>query len=391
MHAPSHTAALLQLGFRPFFLAGAAYAALAIPLWIAGLFGHLGGLHPAGGWLVWHQHEMLFGFGGAIIAGFLLTAVQNWTGVPGLSGRPLALLAGIWLAARLAWLLNAPLWLLIPLELAFFPAVAVSMAISLGKVRQTRNYPIVLVLVLLALANLLTLIGLSQENHGLLRQGAQSALWLVAALMTLIGGRVIPFFTSRGLGRDSQPQPIVWLDHALLAGSIALALLMLSGIGLQQQFWQAPLYALLAAGHGLRLLRWHDRGLWQVPLLWSLHLAYAWMLVALLAMVGWHLGWSIGFSQAIHLLAIGGMSGLILGMIARVTLGHTGRPLQPPASMSAAFVLINLAVPARVWLTGLWPQPGYWLAVLCWTLAFGLFLWHYAPMLVRPRIDGRPG
>jgi len=391
MHASSKPAALLQLGFRPFFLGGALYAALAIPLWIAGFFGHLGGLQPAGGWLIWHQHEMLFGFGGAIVAGFLLTAVQNWTGVPGLAGRPLALLAGIWLAARLAWLLNAPLWLLIPLDLAFFPAVAISMAISLGKVKQTRNYPIVLVLALLAVANLVALIGLQQGDYSLLRQGSQGALWLVVALMSLIGGRVIPFFTSRGLGRNTQPQPIEWLDNALLVGSIVLSLLMLSGFGLKQQLWQAPLYVLLAAGHGVRLLRWHDRGLWQVPLLWSLHLAYAWLVIALLAMTCWHLGWSIGFSQATHLLAIGSMSGLILAMTARVTLGHTGRPLQPPASMSVAFLFINLAVPARVWLTSVWPQPGYWVAAICWGIAFGLFLWHYAPMLTRMRIDGRPG
>src|SRR5690606_8680265 len=129
----------------------------------------------------------------------------------------------------------------------------------------------------------------------------------------------------------------------------------------------------------------------RVPLLWSLYVAYAWLIAALVAMASWHFGWGMRFSQATHLLSIGGMSGLILAMIARVTLGHTGRPLVPPGAMSIAFVLVNLAVPARVWMTVAWPAPGFWLAALCWSGAFGLFVWHYAPMLTRPRVDGRPG
>lgn len=381
---------LFALGFRPLFLAGSLFAVLAVPLWIAAFFGHVD-LSPAGGWLAWHRHEMVFGFGVAIVAGFLLTAIQAWTGVPALTGTPVLLLAGLWLAGRLLWLFGAPHWLLIPVDLLFLPLVALAIGRSLWKVRQTRNYPIVLMLLLLSFCNLLALIGLERSDFALQRHGAVAALWLIAGLMGLIGGRVIPFFTQRGLGL---PEPVAaWplFDNLLMAGSILVALLMLSGVGLVPSPWQAPLYLLLGLGHVVRLLRWHHPQLWTVPLLWSLHLSYAWLALALIAMALWHGGWFGGFSQATHLLAIGGMAGMILAMISRVSLGHTGRPLQPPAAMSLAFILLNLAVPLRVWLSIPLPQTGFWLASLCWATAFGLFVWYYAPILLAPRPDGKPG
>lgn len=383
--------ALFGLSFRPFFLAGAVYALLAIPLWIAAFLGYIPAWQPSGGWLAWHRHEMLFGFSAAIIAGFLLTAVQNWTGVPGLSGRPLVLLAGLWLAARVAWLANAPMWVLMPLELAFLPAVAIAFGWNLWKVRQYRNAPILVVLSLLALCNLCAMIGIQTGDDLLQRRGVFGALWLVAALMSVIGGRVIPFFTQRGLNLPAASPALPWLDNLLLIGSILIALLMLSGWGLAASIWQVPLFLLVAAGQIVRLVRWYHPGIWRVPLVWSLHIAYAWMAAALLAMAMWHAGWEIGLSQATHLLAIGGMSGLILAMLARVTLGHTGRPLQPPSYMNLAFILLSVAVPARVWLIEWSALAGFWLAVLCWAIAFALYLWYYAPLLCKPRPDGRPG
>ena len=390
MQSNSLPPALFRLGFRPFFIAGALLAAVAIPLWVAALFGHVA-WQPAGGWLGWHRHEMLFGFAAAIIAGFLLTAVQNWTGVPGPRGKPLMLLAGLWLAARLAWLAGAPAWLLLPLELAFFPALALFVGRSLISVRQTRNYPVLGVLLLLAVADLLVMLGLLWANDALARQGNQGALWLIAALIAIIGGRVIPFFTRNGLGLAKAAEPLAWLDTLLLAGSILVALLMFAGLALVATPWLALLFAALGAGHLWRLARWYHPGIWKVPLLWSLHVAYAWLAVACLAMASWHLGAYMSFSQATHILALGGMSGIILAMIARVSLGHTGRPLQAPAIMTVAFVLLNLAVPVRVWLAQISVVNGLWLAAGAWAVAFGLFVWHYGPILSRPRPDGGPG
>lgn len=388
---PSPGSALFELGFRPFFLAGGLFAALAIPLWVTAWLGGTGAWQPTGGWLAWHLHEMLFGFVMAIVAGFLLTAVQNWTGIPGLSGRPLMALAMLWLLARMAWLAGLPPWLVIALDVLFIPALAAIMARSLWRARQRRNYPLVLILALLALCNLISLAGLALNDYALLRQGSLGGLWLIAALMGVIGGRVIPFFTQRGLELPEQASTAPWLDHLILIGSISIALLMLSGVALQPRLATGLLFALLGAAHLIRLMVWHHPGIWRVPLLWSLHVAYAWLVLALYAMALWHLGWLVDFSQAIHLLTIGSMGGMILAMLARVSLGHTGRPLKPVPAMSLAFILLNLAVPVRVWLAPVWPQTGFWLSALCWSGAFVLFVCFYAGILYRPRPDGRPG
>ncbi|NUT83373.1 NnrS family protein [Pseudomonas brassicacearum] len=382
---------LWRLAFRPFFLAGCVLALLAVPLWLAAFTGRLSTWQPAGGWLAWHRHELLFGFGLAIIAGFLLTAVQTWTGTPGISGKRLAALASLWLGARLAWLVDAPWPLLALLELGFALAVAALMGVMLWRVRQKRNYPIVLVLLLLAAADALSVYGLVQHNEGLQRQSVLTGLWLVAAMMGLIGGRVIPFFTQRGLGRVEGVAPWPWLDRLLLAGSALVALLYAFGPALAASVWVGLLFAALAVGHGIRLVRWHDRDLWQVPLLWSLHLAYAWLAVACLGMALWHFGVPVNPSLAVHSLTIGAMAGLILAMIARVSLGHTGRALEPPAGMTLAFILLNLACLSRVLLVLLLPLAALWLATLCWMLAFGLYAWRYGPMLLKARVDGHPG
>lgn len=381
-----------RLGFRPFFLGGALFAVLAIALWLAALAGLWSGWQPVGGWLAWHRHEMLFGFGVAIIAGFLLTAVQTWTGVPGLQGKPLALLAGLWLAARLAWLFDAPLALLLVLQLSVLPLLAWAIGRSLWRVRQKRNYPVVGLLLLLTLADALVLLGLFEGNDDWQRRASIAALWLIAGMMNLIGGRVIPFFTQRGLGRQQQVPAIAWLDNGILLGCVLVALLTAAGVTTQPTPWLAGLFAALGGAQLWRLWRWRDRGIWQVPLLWSLHLAYFWIAVAPLGMALWSLGLALAPSQALHALAVGGMGGLILAMLARVTLGHTGRALQPPAAMPWAFALLNLGCAARVFLPSL--LPANWALPLAgglWALAFLLFAWFYAPMLCRPRVDGHPG
>lgn len=379
-----------RLGFRPFFLFGTAFALSAVLIWLVALNGHTD-WQPAGGWLAWHRHEMVFGFGGAIIAGFLLTAVQNWTGNPGLRGRSLALLAMFWLTARAAWLVGAPLMLVIPLELAFLPAVAFVMGRSLWRVRQRGNYPVVVVLSLLAAADALVLWGLAAGYDGLQRQGVLAALWLVAALMGLIGGRVIPFFTQRGLGRVQQVKAWPWLDWSMLVGGVLLAASFASGLGLQPNPWLAGLCVLLGLGNLLRLARWYDAGIWQVTLLWPLHLAFAWLAVAPLGLAAWHLGILANSSLAQHALGVGAMGGLILAMIARVSLGHSGRPLEAPRAMGAAFALLNLGAAARVLLLPIAGSAALWLAAICWSAAFALFLRHYAVLLCTPRVDGRPG
>lgn len=382
-------APLWRLGFRPFFLAGALFALLAVALWSVALAGHASP-QPLGGLLAWHRHEMLFGFGLAIIAGFLLTAVQAWTGLPSLSGRPLMALFGLWVAGRLAWFLPLPVAVLVPLELAFAVALLLAFGRLVCKARQQHNMPIVLVLALLGACQALTLYGLVLADDGLQRRGVLAALWLVAALMAIIGGRVIPFFTARGLGLASQAPARPRLMWTLLAGSLAIVVVTAMGLSQQPSMWLAPLFLLVAGLHGLRLCQWYHAGIWRVPLLWSLHLAYAWLVVAALGMALWHLGLLQQQSLASHALAVGAMGGLILAMLARVSLGHTGRALVPPRAMAWAFALLQGAALSRVLLAG-FSAYGLWLAAAGWCLAFAIFLRHYAPMLWSARVDGQPG
>ena len=380
-----------RLAFRPFFLAGSLFAMLAIPLWIAAWTGFWPGFQPTGGWLSWHRHEMLFGFAMAIVAGFLLTAGQTWTGQPGVSGNKLMALAVVWLLARLGWLFGLPVTLLIPLDLLFMLGVTGLMARMLWKARQKRNSPIIAVLALMTAADVLVLCGVALGDDALQRQGVLAGLWLVAALMAIIGGRVIPFFTQRGLGRTEAVKPWLWLDVALLVGTGLIAVLYAVGVALQQHVWLGVLFLGIAAGHLLRLARWYDSGIWRVPLLWSLHLAMLWLVVAATGLALWNFGLLDSSSSSLHALSVGSMSGLILAMIARVTLGHTGRPLQLPPGIVGAFVLFNLGAASRVFLITEWPVIGLWAAAICWALAFALYAWRYAPMLVTARVDGHPG
>lgn len=389
---PTPTAPLWRLSFRPFFLGAALFAVLAVGLWAAAYAGWLVWFAPRGGWLVWHMHEMPFGFVAAVIAGFLLTAVQAWTGLPGLRGRWLAAVFALWLAARIGWLWPGLPWpVLVALELAFLPAVAARVGWQLGRVAQRRNYPLVALLVLLTLMDALALEALATGDFVRLRRAVWAALWLIGTVIVVVGGRVIPFFTERGLHLAAPIAPRRWLEALAHGGLPLLAGLALAGVGLAPDMRLAPLFVLLGIAHALRLARWLRPGVLRVPLLWSLHLAYAWLVATLLALAAWHLGLPILGSAALHLFTIGAISGLILAMMARVSLGHTGRALQPPALMPLAFGAIAVAAAVRVGLAGVAPRLAVVLSAALWCLGFGLFVYHYGPILWRARVDGGPG
>ncbi|MFJ3107224.1 NnrS family protein [Pseudomonas putida] len=381
--------AVWGLGFRPFFLGGSLFALVALLLWVGVLTGALAP-DPPGGMLAWHRHEMLYGFAAAVIAGFLLTAVQNWSGIPGLSGRALQGVFLLWLLGRASWFLPLPGGLLVLIEGSFLPLVALSLARPIVQRRLRNNYPIVGLVMLIAACQWLTLAGWLRQDELWQRRGVFAGLWLVAAMMTVLGGRVIPFFTRRGLGNMSAAPARPWLDRACLLFSVAVPLAFASGLADTPRASLAVLFFALFTLHSARLVLWHDRGLWHVPLLWSLHLAYAWIALACLGMALWHAGVALNPSLVTHALTVGAMTGLILAMMARVSLGHTGRPLQVPTSMAWAFALMQLATLARVVLP-LFSSLGVSLSALCWCLALLLFLRHYLPILLQPRTDGMPG
>lgn len=376
---------LFSLGFRPLFLAGSGFAALAILIWGLWLYGNWFDLQPAGGMLAWHRHEMPFGFASAIVAGFLLTAVPNWTGTPGVRGGALIALVSVWLLGRVAWWLPLPTGLILALQWGFLPLLAVMLGRDLVAARKRDNYPIVLVLGLMAGCQALTLIGLYNDDAGLQRQGVLGALWLVAALMTVIGGRVIPFFIQRGLNRPPAPAANPLPTRLLLIGSLLTAVTFAAGLNNSPRLWLAGLFVLTGSLQLMRLIHWHDRGMWRVPLLWSLYLAYGWMALAIWAMALWHLGLIGQQSLATHALAVGGVGGLILAMIARVSLGHTGRLLQPSKGMVLGFALVLIAAGCRVLLVP-FSSLGLGLSVVLWCAGFALFLRHYTAILLKPRL-----
>ncbi|MDB5981346.1 MAG: short-chain dehydrogenase [Pseudomonas sp.] len=388
--AASTLAPIWRLAFRPFFVFGALFALAAISLWVGYLVGLLPQWNPPGGALAWHRHEMPFGFASAIIAGFMLTALQTWTGRPGLKGAPLAVLFALWLCARLAWFVGLPFGLLLVTQLAFLPALTLLVGRELFAVRQRNNYPILVVLVLLTGCQALTLAGIFNGDDGLQRRGVLTALWMIATLMGVIGGRVIPFFTQRGLSLPAQAKAWPLLDRLGLLATATVAICTAAGLNDRPRPWFAVLFALVAILHGSRLWRWYHPRIWSVPLLWSLHMAYAWLVIAALGMMLWHLGVLDQQSLATHSLAVGGIGGLILAMLARVSLGHTGRPLQPPKAINLAFMLINGAALTRV-LAVPFSSAGLWISGVLWVLAFALFLRYYAMMFFTPRPDGGLG
>lgn len=383
---------LFRLGFRPFFLLGALFSILAMMGWLGQLNGwfSLPGLTNP---IWWHAHEMLFGFGAAIVAGFLLTAVQNWTAHPGVRSWSLALVVGLWALPRvlLPWLGegNIPLMLA---DLIWLPLCAWFLAKPIILTRQWRNLFFVPLLVLLTLLN-----GASwwwRSDWLVTEHLLITTVLLFTTLIAVMGGRVIPFFTARATNTE-KAIPRLWLERGALASLwLILLLWLLQPLAGINPLYTFPLYIVAASLHLWRQLRWRPAATLPHPLLWSLHLAYLFIPLGLLALAAQAAGWPITLSLASHLLSAGCMGTMILGMIARVSLGHSGRTLKVGRRITAAFALVILSALMRVLIPQLWPAltlTGWNLSGWSWILAYGLFVWVYTPILMSPRADGRPG
>ncbi|MEA3411255.1 MAG: NnrS family protein [Pseudomonadota bacterium] len=381
--------AVLALGFRPFFLlAGLGATALMVP-WLVAYSG--GGLPDNYyGPYEWHPHEMLFGYAMAVVAGFLLTAVRNWTSLPTPVGGSLAALAILWLAGRVIPFLDPafPGAVIAIVDCAFIPALAYAIGRPLIEARQHRNLFVLALLAVLLIANLMVHL----ERQGFLEIGYGRAnilaLETIVMLMVVMGGRVIPFFTTGALG--GEVRRVAWIERTAvpLVGVMAAVDL----------FWPGSLAVGAVAGvaaviHALRLASWYQPGTHRAPLLWVLHLGYAWVVLGLVlrSLAAFDLA---PLMLAWHAFAAGGIGVLTLGMMSRVALGHTGRALRVGGAMTAAFVLVNLAAVMRVLIPLILPDTQRGLIVasgLLWIAAFLVFAAVYWPILTRPRVDGRPG
>ena len=384
---PAHGLALWRLGFRPFYLGAAAFAALSIPLWVAIVLGWVSppmAMAP----LLWHAHEMLFGFAAAVVIGFLLTAGKAWTGLATPRGATLAALALLWLSARVAALV-APYPLYAALDLLLLPLVAGLLGAVLLRAGNHRNLPLALILLLLAGANsMFHLASLELINVAPLR-ALHAGLALLIMIESVMAGRVIPAFTMGATPGLKLHAPL-WLERTTLA---------LTAVGLGGWVFAPPgplpaiAIGLAAALQAHRLWRWRPLVTRGRPMLWVLHVAYAWIPIglALLALAELRL---VGATAGVHALAVGATGGLVIGMITRTARGHTGRPMRVSRAEVAAYALVLGAALLRtlVPLANVLPY-GLTLsaAALAWSSAFALYLWVFTPWLMRSRIDGRDG
>jgi len=386
--------ALFDYGFRPFFLLCGVYALAIIPIWLF-RFAHAAtpfGALPA---MYWHSHEMLYGFVMAAVAGFLLTAVPSWTGARGFAGRPLMIVVVLWFLGRVAMSTvgSVPFWLTASAELALLPAILLLLAPPIFR-SANRNAPLLVVVGVLWLIDVAFLVGLQRGDAALAGGAMRLAIDLVLILVTVISGRIVPAFTASALRQRGESVSTVTyrpLEFAVIVAMIAIAI---TDVFAPDSLLSGLLASIAALTHAARLSGWRSFRTRGEPILWVLHVGYAWLPVglalkatALLAGAAWAMKWQ-------HALTAGAFATMILAVMTRASLGHTGRPLAVSRAIAAAYLLLTLSAALRVFGVALFPER-YLLTVtmsgLAWVLCFGIFVVVYAPILWSPRADGKPG
>lgn len=383
---PPETFALWHLGFRPFYLLASVFAAASVALWTLQYTGWLRHAYLAGP--LAHAHEMLFGYTLAVVTGFLFTAVRNWTGRPTPTGAVLAAIAALWLAGRVL-VLTPYGWSAAVVNVAFPIAVAVGIGIPLFRSGNRRNYFFVGLLAMLAVA--LAAIHLAQLGVIALPGwvGIGIALDAILFLMAVMAGRVVPMFTNNGVpGAGAQRHPAV--ERAAL-GSV-LALLVADAAGVAEPILIA-LLSLAALAHTARLALWRPWNTLRTPLVWVLHVAYAWIVIHLVLRTLAQLD-VLATPLATHALTIGAIGMLTIGMMTRTARGHTGRPLVADRYEVACYVLILAAAVVRVF--GPVISPSAYMgtvavSAILWSGGYALYAVRYWPVLARTRLDGKPG
>jgi uncharacterized protein involved in response to NO len=381
---------LFALGFRAFFALAGLSALALIALWKSIYDGSLTSANyfPA---TLWHAHEMLLGYAAAVIAGFLLTAVKNWTGEQTLAGDKLAGLCLLWIYGRLLPFYSGllPDSLIALVDLSFLPILAYCLAKPILKTGKFKNLIFVALLLVMAFGNGLIhaeLLGFQADTAWL---GLNLVVATIILMILVMAGRVFPFFTERGLsGVLILPNPLI--EILAISSAVVMFVLQLFQIS-------GTLLALVAAfavvTNFARVINWYDRRVWYVPLLWVLYAGYGWIILgfALTALAAYH--W-VSVTLALHAFTVGGIGILTLGMMARVSLGHTGRALRVSNAIALAFVLINLATLFRVLVPialPQWYEQVVYISTLCWLAAFSLFILIYTPILTTARVDGKEG
>lgn len=376
---------LLSFGFRLFFLLAGLSAVTLIALWLMGLHGWSAAFASHYG-AHWHSHEMLFGYTTAVVAGFLLTAAKNWTGQHTAIGKPLLVLGLCWLAARsLIWVDNALLqWLGVACDLLLLPLLAYFVARPILAIKQQRNYIFPVLLVVLTLVHFFMHFAFFKNNNVWVLKSLYAVLFVIMTIMVIMACRVVPFFTERGLSlqtpikRDERHD--LWCAMSIAAAGVAYVF---------SVPWLSSILLSVAAIVLLsRIVKWYQQGIWQVPLLWVLHIGMLWLVIGLVLLALQTLpvvSFASMGSSAIHALTVGCIGMMTLGMMSRVSLGHSGRILTVTPVMHLAFMVLNIAAVLRVF--GTWLFHEHYLPMIdisgaLWIVAFLLFLWVYAPIFM---------
>lgn len=383
---PPRGFSLLSLGFRPFYALAASSAIFLVPLWLLLLSGKFG-IETAMPALFWHGHEMIFGFACAVIVGFLFTAAKNWTGLPTPTGHTLAILALLWIFGRIGMLLPYPVLATI-VDLSFLPTAAIMIARVLFKASSRRNYFVVVILLTLGLANALNHLAAQAWITASPLLGLHLGIALIITLCTVIAGRIVPSFTANALQLKTWRHPKV--DQiAIVSTATCLAVWALNG----PESWLGVSALIAVVFQTIRCWGWRPFSTLRNPLLWILHISHAWIILALAIFAASSIG-LISANIAIHLLTIGTISGLILGMITRTALGHTGRMLKSGKIELMAYTALQISLLARVIPSIFWSEAyyiGLYISGSAWVFCFILYLWKYLPILWHPRIDGQKG
>ncbi len=383
--------ALLAKGFRPFFLFAAALACSMVPLWLFVFFGavRVGAYFDP---VTWHAHEMVFGFAVAVLAGFLLTAVGNWTHRETLVGAPLAALSALWIAGRVAVTFASAFPRVVPavLDLAFLPALVFALARPLVRAKNRRNFVMLAVLVALFVSNVAIHLEALGVRPGVGRAARIAAIDIVVLVMLIMAGRVFPMFTRNATQvANIRSSPV--LDASTIA---AMALLTAFDVASPDNRVAAVLSCVVAVLALLRARTWGARHSLREPMLFILHAGYLWIPFGLILRGAALLDPRALPSLATHALTAGAMGSLTLGMMVRVALGHTGRLLRAPKSIVVAFALVTLGAIARVVVPLVhveWYRAALIVGGTLWSAAFAIYLFAFAPILATPRIDGKRG
>lgn len=383
-------APLWASAFRPFYLLGASYGPLLMLVWVGAYAGVWA--VPVDDWffLAWHGHEMLFGFAAAIISGIVMTALPSWAGTAEITGKPLALLVGLWLAGRVAMMVPVPPVLAAVLDCALFPAIA---AVLLPQLLQVRNrwYLLLLpVLAALCAANVLFHAGRINADLASTAFGLRLAIHAIVLLYVLKGGVLTPIFTGNALRekrRGGDIPFIIWLDVLAAMAVVALAIADLARL---PAVWVGAAALAACAIHALRLARWRGWLVADVPLLWVMHLGYAWLVVAFGLKAAAELGGTLPEMIWVHAFTVGSLGMMMLGLMTRVVLRHTGRPLQLPPAIVVAYVMVFMAAGLRVSVMMFGLDNAYLFAsAVLWMAPFAIYLVLFGAMLWLPSLPRR--